>query len=80
MSETGKLVSAKIKEKRIELGVTQYELGIILGCTQQMIQNYEAAYCEMPVQMLNDLAKLCKVPLDFFFLKDNELLVYVNFL
>ncbi|WP_366520846.1 helix-turn-helix transcriptional regulator [Mucilaginibacter sp.] len=67
MSDLNKLVGSKIKQKRLELGVTQSELGQILRCTQQMIQNYEVAYCAMPISILNDYTKLCKVPLDWFF-------------
>jgi transcriptional regulator with XRE-family HTH domain len=80
MSIINKLVGAKIKQKRVELGITQDELGQILGCTQQMIQNYEVAYCAMPIIMLNDFAKLCKLPLDWFLLNENSMLVYVGYL
>jgi transcriptional regulator with XRE-family HTH domain len=70
MSDLTKLIGAKIKQKRLELGVTQNELGQVLGCTQQMIQNYEVAYCAMPISMLNDFAILCRLPLDWFFEED----------
>jgi transcriptional regulator with XRE-family HTH domain len=67
MSDLTKSVGLKIKQKRIGLGLTQNELGMILGCTQQVIQNYEVGYARMPIMMLNDMAILCKVTVDWFF-------------
>jgi transcriptional regulator with XRE-family HTH domain len=66
MHEINKKIGNRIKHKRKELGVTQYELGRILGCTQQSIQNYEVGYCSIPIDTLNDFAKLCKLPIDWF--------------
>jgi len=80
MSDMNYLVGTRIKRKRVELGITQAELGQILGCTQQMIQNYEVAYCAMPIEMLNDFAILCKLPIDWFLLDENELLVQIGYL
>jgi transcriptional regulator with XRE-family HTH domain len=76
MSTLGDTVAKKIKQKRKDLGVTQRELALLLGSTVQLIQHYEKGTCQMPITMLNDLAILCKVPLDWFFLEDNELLVF----
>jgi transcriptional regulator with XRE-family HTH domain len=80
VNDLHKRVGDKIKEKRIELGITQYELGKILGCSQQMIQNYESAFAAMPIMMLKDMALLCKVPVDWFFLNENSMLVYFTYL
>lgn len=52
MNEINKLIGAKIKEKRIELGITQYELGRVLGASQQQIQNYEVGYCAMSIEYI----------------------------
>ena len=78
MSALSKSIAVKIKKTRGELGITQQELAKILGCTFQLIQHYENGYCQMPVPMLNDLAMLYKVPIDWFFLDDNCLLVYIG--
>jgi transcriptional regulator with XRE-family HTH domain len=67
MLEINKKIGNKIKHKRKELGVTQYELGRILGCSQQSIQNNEVGYCSIPIDTLNDFAKLCMLPIDWFF-------------
>lgn len=71
MNEINRSIGQKIKQKRKELGVTQYELGRLLGCKQQHIQNYEVGYCAMPIEMLCDLANLCLVPIDWFILDDD---------
>jgi transcriptional regulator with XRE-family HTH domain len=76
MASLTQIVATKIREKRKQLGVTQAELGALLGCTVQLIQHYEKGICQMPINMLNDLAILCKVPIDWFFLEDHEILVY----
>ena len=73
MSDLGKIVGSKIKQKRNELGCTQDELGKILGCTFQSIQHYEKGNCEMPIYMLIDFASLCQLPIDWFFVDDKSL-------
>lgn len=75
MSNLNKLVGIKIKQKRLELGVTQMELGAILGCTFQLIQHYESGFCQIPIDRLSDFALLCRLPVDWFLLDENELLV-----
>jgi transcriptional regulator with XRE-family HTH domain len=70
MGETNIFIGARMKLKRKDLGITQYELGKILGCSQQSIQNYEVGYCAIPIVRLNDFAKLCKLPIDWFLADD----------
>lgn len=41
MSALTESVAVKLKQKRIQLGVTQQELGLILGCSTNLIQHYE---------------------------------------
>ncbi len=76
MTPLGKQVAERIKIKRLELGITQTELAHLCGCVK-LIQHYEKGFCQMPIELLNDFAKLCRVPLDWFFLDDNEILVFV---
>ncbi len=80
VGDLNKLVGQKIKGKRHDLGITQDELAQILGCTQQMIQNYEIGFCAMPIPMLKDMALLCRLPLDWFFIDKNSMLVYFTYL
>jgi DNA-binding XRE family transcriptional regulator len=78
MSDLSQRVAGKIKSKRKELGITQQELAAILGCTYQLVQHYESGFCQMPIYMLNDFAILCRVPIDWFFLDEHSMLVYVG--
>jgi transcriptional regulator with XRE-family HTH domain len=80
MSPLSAHIAEKIKRKRKELGLTQHELSLILGCTVQLIQHYEKGTCQMPLELLNDMALLCRVPIDWFFLEEHEMLVYVTML
>jgi transcriptional regulator with XRE-family HTH domain len=80
MSELSLSIARKLKAKRHELGLTQQELALILGCTYQLIQHYESGFCAMPIYMLNDFALLCKVSIDWFFLDEWSMLVYVGVL
>ena len=80
MTELSRRVSEKIRDQRKALGVTQQELAFILGCTYQLIQHYETGFCQMPIYMLNDFAYLCKVPIDWFFLDERSMLVYVGYI
>jgi transcriptional regulator with XRE-family HTH domain len=77
MTPFGKRVAARIKAKRIALGITQTELALLFGCSVSLIQHYEKGFCQMPIEALNDFAKLCRVPIDWFFLEEHEMLVYV---
>jgi len=78
MSDLNKLVGAKIKQKRLELGLTQMELAAILGCSYQSIQHYETGFCQMPIYMLSDFSSLCRIPLDWFLLEEFSMLVYLK--
>ena len=78
MTPLGLLVAKRIRMQRIALGITQTELALLLGCTVNLVQHYEKGFCQMPLEHLNDFAKLCMVPVDWFFLEDYEMLVYVR--
>lgn len=78
MSDLTKLVGPKIKQKHLALGLTQNELAKLLGCTYQLIQHYERGFCQMPIYTLNDFAVLCKLPIDWFFLDEYSILIYIG--
>ena len=80
MTPLGQRVAAQIKARRIALGITQTEFAQLLGCSTNMVQHYEKGFCQMPIEHLNDFAKLCRVPLDSFFLEEHEILVYITLL
>ena len=75
MSELAKLVGAKLKQKRIEFGFSVKFMSEIMDCSRQMIEHYENGNCEMPLERLSELSKLCDLPVDWFFLEANSLLV-----
>jgi len=75
MSTLAKLVGSKLKQKRLEFGFTVEFMGEILGCSRQLIEHYENGHCEMPLERLSELSKLCDLPVDWFFLEANSLLV-----
>jgi transcriptional regulator with XRE-family HTH domain len=72
------LAGAKIKVMRKKLGLNPRKLGLLLGCTVQQIQHYEKGFCQMPIYKLNNFAKLCNVPIDWFLLDEYSMLVYVG--
>jgi DNA-binding XRE family transcriptional regulator len=80
MGELNRPIGSRIKQTRIEFEITQDELGKILDCTQQMVRNSEAAFCVMPVLVLDDFAILCKLPIDWFFMDSTSFLVYFVYL
>ena len=80
MSPFSQCVARKIRSKRIELGLKQQELGLLMGCSVQLIQHYEKEFCQMPIGLLSEFAGLCRLPIDWFFLEENEILVYVTLL
>ncbi len=61
------IVSQKIKEFRIQNGLTQQQLGDLLGITSQAISKWEREECYPDITILPELADTigCKVD-DFF--------------
>jgi len=60
-------VGRRIRERRLELGLTQAALGSALGVRFQQIQKYEKAKNSVPAASLPSLAKRLGVPTDYFF-------------
>lgn len=76
-----KHVGRKIKLKRSSLGITQGELGDMLGVTFQQIQKYEKGDNRIGAGKLYEISTILNVPVSYFFdglennklnLKDNE--------
>jgi transcriptional regulator with XRE-family HTH domain len=64
----------KIRERRIELGLSQEELGEKLGVSYQQIQKYEKGASQLTVEKLQKIAYILGVKIDYF-LKDMPPLV-----
>jgi transcriptional regulator with XRE-family HTH domain len=77
MSALAKLIGPKLKQKRLEFGFTIEFMAEILDCSRQLIEHYEKGYCEMPLDRLSEFSKLCDLPIDWFFLEENSMLVRV---
>ena len=60
-------VGARVRLRRMILGISQEKLGQALGVTFQQIQKYEKGINRIGAGRLRDLANLLKVPVQFFY-------------
>lgn len=61
-------LAAYLKEKRIQVGLTQSEVAKKLGYSSpQFVSNWERGLANPPVFVLRDLTKMYKVPVDELF-------------
>jgi transcriptional regulator with XRE-family HTH domain len=61
------LVGARLRERRIMLGLTQGELAERLGITHQQLHKYELAINRISAARLFQCARELNTPLEFFF-------------
>lgn len=59
-------VGAKVKSRRLMLGLSQEELAKAIGLTFQQVQKYERGSNRISVSRLTDISRALKVPVDFF--------------
>ncbi len=60
-------VGSKMRERRIEIGMSQERLAAALGITFQQVQKYERATNRIGASRLYDLAQILRVPISYFF-------------
>lgn len=60
-------VGARLRERRLQMGLTQEKLGTMLGLTFQQVQKYERGVNRIAASRLFDIAKLLEVPLTYFY-------------
>ena len=60
-------VGMKIKLKRSSLGITQSELGDLIGVTFQQVQKYEKGANRIGAGKLYEIATILNVPISYFF-------------
>jgi transcriptional regulator with XRE-family HTH domain len=60
-------VAMRVRERRIELGMSQPKLGAALGVTFQQVYKYEKAVTRISAARLFGLSKALGVPITFFF-------------
>lgn len=59
-------VGAKVKSRRLMMGLSQEELAKSIGLTFQQVQKYERGTNRISVSRLTDISRALKVPVDFF--------------
>lgn len=59
-------IGARIKERRQELGHTQWVLADVLGVSWQQLQKYERGLNRISVSLLHDVAKAQGVEIGFY--------------
>lgn len=59
-------VGAKVKTRRLMLGLSQEELAKSIGLTFQQVQKYERGTNRISVSRLADISRALKSPIDYF--------------
>ena len=67
VTEIDAIVGARVRVRRIELDITQQELGRRLGITFQQIQKYESGQNRVSAGRLKEISTILQVPVTFFF-------------
>lgn len=60
-------IGLKIRQRRLELGLTQQTLADKLGLSYQQVQKYETGLNRISAGRLSLVAKILLAPLDYFF-------------
>ena len=64
---TDKHVGARVRMRRMMLGMSQEKLGDALGLTFQQVQKYEKGANRIGASRLQQIAAILQVPVSFFF-------------
>lgn len=64
---TDRYVGARVRSRRIMLGMSQEYLGDALGVAFQQVQKYEKGANRISASRLQQIAHILKVPITFFF-------------
>lgn len=66
------LIGQKLKDRRLELSMSQQQIAASIGVTFQQIQKYERGTNRISSSKLNELANLLKVGINYFFSNDKD--------
>jgi len=66
-NETDVLVGARVRFRRIELGLSQTQLANALGVTFQQVQKYEKGSNRIGASRLHAIAEVLRVSVSYFF-------------
>src|SRR5438552_18085580 len=60
-------VGARVRERRIMLGLTQQQLADLIGVTYQQAHKYERAINRVSAGRLFEIGRVLQVPIEFFY-------------
>jgi transcriptional regulator with XRE-family HTH domain len=66
-SSTDQLIGARIHERRMMLGLTQRQLGELMGVTYQQFHRYERGLNSISAGSLYEIARRLDTPVEYFF-------------
>ncbi|MFO1070418.1 MAG: helix-turn-helix transcriptional regulator [Geminicoccaceae bacterium] len=66
-------IGERIRQRRLELGLTLQQLGDTLGCTYQQLQKFESGANRIGASQLHLLARRLEVPIGWFFGEDGAM-------
>ena len=72
VTEIDVMVGARVRVRRLELDITQQELGRRLGITFQQIQKYESGHNRVSAGRLKEISRILQVPVAYFFADADE--------
>lgn len=66
-SHTDRHVGARIRERRVDLGMSQQQLAVMIGVTYQQAHKYERGLNRISAGRLFEIARVMGVPVSHFF-------------
>lgn len=66
-TDTDRHVGARIRERRIMLGLSQQQMADMIGVTYQQAHKYERGINRISAGRLYQIAQVLKVPIEYFF-------------
>jgi len=66
-TDTDRHVGARIRERRIVLGLSQHQMADLIGVTYQQAHKYESGINRVSAGRLFEIARVLKVPGGYFF-------------
>jgi len=66
-NQTDRYVGARVRMRRLMLGMSQEKLGDALGLTFQQVQKYEKGANRIGASRLQHMSQILQVPISFFF-------------
>ncbi len=66
-SDVDRFVGARIRERRVMLGLSQSQMANLIGVTYQQAHKYERGINRISAGRLYEIAKVLRVPVSFFY-------------